>query len=129
MCPADPAIDAEDLVQAAWLKVGARLDPARSAGEQTAYLNLIIGQLATDHHRAAKRHPILPLVDWLPGGVNVEAEAIARVELAAVLGVVPLALLLFACGYSWDEIAAAQGVPLSTPRVRAVRWRQAQTEA
>jgi DNA-directed RNA polymerase specialized sigma24 family protein len=127
--PPDPAIEAEDLVQAAYAKVGNRLDTTRPAWEQGAYLCRAITQLAIDRQRACRRHPRAQLADWCPSPRDPEAEALAQLDLAALLAAVPPALVLYACGYLWTEVGAMLGVSAQSAKVRAWRWRRAQTEA
>lgn len=122
----DPAMDADDLAAMAWLRSLPHLADQYTEAQHGRYLRGAASCCAVDAQRAWRRRPHLPLEDWLPGKENVEAEAIARVELAAVLAIVPPALLHFALGYLWSEIAAAFGVPLVTPRTQAHRWRRAQ---
>lgn len=126
VCPNDPALDAEDVLQMAWLRAFKHLATLPDDEARRKYLNTTIRAVAIDHQRRMSRRPIpVQLFDQHVGG-DAEDEALALAELAATLLTVPPALLLFALGWLWEEIAAALGVPKNTLRVQGHRWRQAQ---
>ena len=131
VCPPDPALEPADLVHAAWVKVGARLDTTRPDDVQVAYLRLIIGQIATDYRRRLKWRALGGVVDERhPDPARFEGAALDRVLLAPLLAAArtdaALALLvLYGSGWAWGEIGAATGVPTNTAKTRAHRWRQA----
>jgi DNA-directed RNA polymerase specialized sigma24 family protein len=126
VCPKDPAIDEEDVLQMAWLRAGPHLAALPDDEARRKYLNVVIRTVAIDYQRRMGRRPIYaPLHDYYMGG-NAEDEALALVELAATLATVPPALLLNALGWLWEEIAAATGANKRTLMVRAHRWRSAQ---
>lgn len=122
--PPDPALEAADLVQSAWLRAHHWLDGERTEGERVKYLTTTITTTAIDHRRRMARRPTtVPLEDWAHAPGDVADEACARVLLGALLGVVPLGLLLYGLGWTWDEAAAATGTELSTVKTRAFRFR------
>jgi DNA-directed RNA polymerase specialized sigma24 family protein len=128
VCPRDPALDAQDILQSAWLRAFAHLAALPDDEARRKYLNVAIRTVAIDHQRRMARRPIpVQLFDQHIGG-DAEEEAIALAELATVLPTVPPALILYALGYEWGEIAALLGVPLITTKTRAHRWRRAQEE-
>ena len=136
VCPRDPAIDAEDLVIMAWIRTRRWLDALPGDDDRVRYLQRGIKSAAIDYRRALSHSrsgispEVCPLRDDLLSAPNdVESEVIARVDLAAIIASVPPPLLLYALGWMWSEIAAMAGVPISTPRVQAHRWRQAHMEA
>jgi DNA-directed RNA polymerase specialized sigma24 family protein len=126
VCPKDPAIDADDILQMAWLRAGPHLAALPDDEARRKYLNVAIRTVAIDYQRRMGRRPVsVQLVDRHIGG-DAEDEALALVSLAATLATVPPALLLFALGWLWEEIAAATGANKRTLMVRAHRWRSAQ---
>lgn len=125
VCPKDPALDAQDILQSAWLRAFAHLAALPDDEARRKYLNRTIRTVAIDHQRGMSRRPVAaPLYDEHVGG-DAEDEALTRAELATVLTSVPPALLLYALGWMWEEIAAALGVPMITTKTRAHRWRRA----
>lgn len=128
VCPADPAIDAEDVVQSAWVKCGALLPDLPGDLDRLRLMTRCVNQVATDHHRKAKRLPV-SLPDWHPAPSSVEAEVATRVQLEAVLALVAAgdlyaaAALLFGLGYEYREVAARQGVAAGTALSRVARFR------
>lgn len=126
ICPRDPALDAEDIMHTAWIKACAHLAALPGDDDRRKYLNRAILTVVLDHRRGAARRPILaPLYDHHIGG-NAEDEALLRVELAALLPLVPAALLWHVSGWALAEIAAALGVNVTTVATQAHRWRAAQ---
>jgi DNA-directed RNA polymerase specialized sigma24 family protein len=126
VCPKDPAVDEWDVLQMAWLRAGPHLDALPDDEARRKYLNVAIRCVAIDEQRRMGRRPVsVQLVDRHIGG-DAEGEALALVELAATLATVPPALLLFALGWLWEEIAAATGINKRTLMVRAHRFREAQ---
>jgi DNA-directed RNA polymerase specialized sigma24 family protein len=135
VCPADPAIDAEDVVQAAWLKCGALLPTLATDLDRLRLWTRCVNQVATDHHRRAQRATFVPLGDWQPGGarvergVSVEREALARVELAGVLALVAAGDLFAAAAVALavfgDGALAAVGCRRGTLGSRVSRFRAA----
>lgn len=133
--PPDPALEPADLVQSAWLKVGSKLDTERPIYEQTAYLCLIIGQIAIDHFRKLSRrtvqtfdrlYPDDDALAHLPSPERLEDTALAGLLAEKLVECVPcnrgLALvLLYAAGWRWDEIGAIIGTNATTARTRAHR--------
>jgi DNA-directed RNA polymerase specialized sigma24 family protein len=134
VCPADPAIEPEDLVQAAWLRTQSLRDaePGRDHG---GVLYRAVTQVAIEHYRRGKaRGARVELGDWHPAPGGVEALALARVELGAILADVAAgdlfalaALTAARCGNG--EAAALLGWERSTLNTRVFRWRRAHTEA
>lgn len=128
-CP-DPAVDAEDVAQAAWLRVLPRLTAERPEEEQTHYLLGAVACVAIDAQRRWRRRPRGEFGDWLPSGQDVEAEAIARAELGPILDRAVagerdvLALVLLACGLEWREVMPLVGVSRAT----IWRWHRARGE-
>jgi DNA-directed RNA polymerase specialized sigma24 family protein len=129
VCPADPAIDAEDVVQAAWLKCGALLPTLATDLDRLRLWTRCVNQVATDHHRRAQRATFVPLGDWQPGGASVEREAIARAELAGVLALVAAGDLFAAAAVALavfgDGALAAVGCRRGTLGSRVSRFRAA----
>lgn len=124
--PPDPALDAEDVVQEAWLRALPWLDAGRPEWECRAYLARAVRTVALDHRRRlARRGDCLPLAAWVPGGQDAEAEALARLALAEGLATVPPCLLAWACGWPQAEVAAALGLSVQAVKARAWRWRAA----
>jgi DNA-directed RNA polymerase specialized sigma24 family protein len=123
-CP-DPMTDAEDLTSCAWLRSLPHLTDRFTEAEHRSYLRSATSCCAVDAQRAWRRRPTAPLPDWHPSGVSVEDEALALAELGRLLALVPPALLLFACGWLWGEIAAATGTNAHTLKVQAHRFRRA----
>jgi len=128
--PNDPAIEAADLVQAAFLKVGNRLDTARSDGEQVRFLCLAISQLAIDVHRRIAKRPRAWLSPHLPSSIDVAGEAITNADLAAALAVPRRGLgeaVLLGLGYTITEIAARLDMPTGTVKTR-IHWARRSAE-
>lgn len=143
----DPAIDAEDVAQEAWLRSVRWLDGGRPEHEQVAYLRAAVRSVGIDHIRRAGRHGGAPVPldaphlgagdEWItPGEIvaapgSVEGEALARLELAEVAGAaaggdaLALAALLMGMGHTRDEIGRAWGVAGVTVSTRAHRYRAA----
>jgi DNA-directed RNA polymerase specialized sigma24 family protein len=129
VCPKDPAVDAEDVLQMAYLRAMPHLAALPDEEARRKYFNVAIRSVAIDEQRRMGRRPVtVQLHDNRPGG-NAEDEALARVELAAVLRRVPPALLLHVCGWAMAEIAPTLGENLHTLAVRTNRWRQAHRQA
>jgi RNA polymerase sigma-70 factor (ECF subfamily) len=132
--PADPALDAEDLCQGAYLKTLGRLDPARSEHEQVTYLCRALDQVAID----AARRKRLATVDTasVPECADprrdTEGEALARaaedewaarlVALGPLYG--PALALVYAGGMSYSASCAILGIPQTTLKMRLYRARK-----
>ena len=131
VCPADPAIDAEDVAHAAFVKCAALLPTLPTDLDRLRLWTRAINQVATDHHRRARRVAFLPLADWEPsGGPSVEAEALARVELhdliaRAVADPFARTAIAVALGYSGGEAAALMCCARPTVNTRVLRFRAA----
>lgn len=130
VCPADPAISAEDVAHAAYVKCAALMPTLPTDLDRLRLWTRAVNQVATDHHRRARKVAFLPLTDWQQGGDNVEAEALARVELRDIITravVDPLArtALAMALGYSGQETAALMCCARPTVGTRVMRFREA----
>jgi DNA-directed RNA polymerase specialized sigma24 family protein len=128
VCPADPAIDGEDVAHSAWLKVATLLPTLPSDLDRLRLMTRAVNQVAIDHHRRGQRHPVLPLADWHPSGENVEAEALARVELGALVTLVAAGDLFAAAAFALallggDGAMAALGCGRGTLGSRVKRFR------
>lgn len=122
--PNDPALQPADLVQAAFVKVGGRLDTTRSDGEQIAFLCTAIRQVAIDHRRRLANRPRAALSPLLPDPCDVAREAIDRADLDAALATPRRGLgeaVLLGLGYTYTEIAARLALPLGTVKTR-IHW-------
>lgn len=129
--PPDPAIEAGDLVNTALLKAWRWLDGERSEEERLKYLHTAIDSVANSARRGYRGRGIaqtMPLEEWRPSGANVEAQAIARANLGAIVALVlagdvfAAAVLAYAlCGGT--EGAAMLGWPQSTFNTRVWRFR------
>lgn len=143
----DPAIDAEDVAQEAWLRSARWLDGGRPGHERAAYLRAAVRAVAIDHIRRVRRCGWADSLDApqragdgedraaagelvaAPG--SVEGAALARLELAEVAGAaaggdaLALAALLMGMGHTRDEIGRAWGVAGVTVSTRAHRYRAA----
>ena len=130
ICPVDPAISAEDVVHSAFLKCGALLPTLPTDLDRLRLWTFACNQVATDAHRRAQRVAFLPLADWTPSGDNVEAEALARVELhdliaRAVADPFARTAIAVALGYSGGEAAALCHCARPTVNTRVLRFRAA----
>jgi DNA-directed RNA polymerase specialized sigma24 family protein len=128
---ADPAIEPEDLVQGAYLKVGALLDESRPWWEQAAFLRRAIDQIAFVANRRWHLHPRETLRDVHRCPGDTAARAITAVLLADALatprpGLAEVALL--GVGYSIAEIGALRGLSPTAVKSRIHRGRQATRE-
>lgn len=131
VCPPDPALDAEDLVQQAWVKAHKWLDGDRSESDRMKYLYTAVTSVALDSRRRTKRRAIGGTVDeWFPDPARFEDVALDRVTLAPLLDEAlqsraGLAVLLIGMGHTWDDATARAGVG----RIGVHRYRQAHKEA
>lgn len=128
--PPDPMLDAEDLVQMAWIKAKPWLDGDRPVEEQRAYLMTTINTLAIDQRRRRACRPTVPLEDWHARSTRFEDDALDCVLLAPLVDEAQRcsagrAVLLIGAGYTWREAAKIAGA--STTNI--TRWRQAHAEA
>lgn len=124
--PADPALEAEDLAQQAWLLVGGRLDALPTDGDRARVLCRTITNLAINHYRRLARHPRVTLVDVYFAADDPAGEALLAAELDAALTTPRLGLaeaVLHGLGYTYDEIAARVGVGRGTVCSRISRSR------
>lgn len=144
----DPAIDAEDVAQEAWLRSARWLDGNRSRDEQVAYLRAAARAVAIDHIRRVRRRGGAAVCldapqrtadgegwsapgELIPAPISVEDAALARADLAEIVGAavkgnaMALTALLLGLGHTAGEIAAATGVARVTVSTRALRWRAA----
>lgn len=129
----DPAVDAEDLVQSAFLKTLGRLDGTRPVAQQIIYLRRAIDQVALDAGRRRRFVAADPgaLPECADPRRDTEGEALAREaddEWAGRLAALdakcgPAAALVFCAGFSYREASAALGVLPTTLRMRLVRAR------
>ena len=130
VCPPDPAISAEDVAHAAFVKCAALLPTLPTDLDRLRLWTRAVNQVATDAHRRAQRVAFLPLADWTPSGDNVEAEALARVELhdliaRAVVDPFARTAIAVALGYSGHEAAALCCCARPTVNTRVLRFRAA----
>lgn len=131
--PPDPALEPCDLVQAAWLKTDAarRAEPGR---DHTGLLFRALGQVATDHRRRLKTHPVAALEeDWYPDPARFEDAVLDRLLLApywlaAATNPHLLAVVLMGLGFDQWATASAMGCKRSTVGTHVWRWRQAERQ-
>ena len=58
VCPKDPALDAEDVLQMAWLRAWAHLVTLPDDEARRKYLNVTIRTVAIDYQRRMNRRPV-----------------------------------------------------------------------
>lgn len=119
----DPAVEPADLVAQAWVKVLPILGGLAGELDCLRLLMQATNQAAIDCHRKAARRPRGAFGAWLPSGQDVAAEALARVELTALLasGAGAVYAVMIAAGWSRREVGAACGLAAAT--INGARWR------
>ena len=111
----DPAIEPEDVVQTAWLKVLPIL-AGTPEDNRVGLLKWGCKMAKLDLYRRAKLRRHEPLDDWQPSPQRAEDEAIARLELRpiverAVVGdPASVALVALGMGYTWPDVKRGLGV-------------------
>lgn len=121
---ADPAWDAEDLVQAAWLRGLPLLADIPNDRERAHYLTRLAKNVAIDRWRWKRTRPTAPLYDDQPARNDLEDEALAAATLARLAPGVPPALLLHAAGYPFPEAARLTGQTLGAVTMATHYWRR-----
>jgi RNA polymerase sigma factor (sigma-70 family) len=123
--PGDPALEPADLVQHAYVRVGARLDALATDQDRANILCRTITRLAVDHYRRLGRRPQVPLTDEqvaAPGDLAGDAETAEALDAALAtprLGLAECALL--GLGYTQVQIAERLGILPATVRTRIHR--------
>lgn len=120
----DPALDAGDLCQTAWLRGLDRLAAIPTDAERAAYLVRLARNAGVDAWRRHRRRPTVPLDDALAGAGDAAEEAVAALALVAAAVAAPPAVLLHALGYGWEEVGARTGQCANTAKTGAFRWRR-----
>jgi RNA polymerase sigma-70 factor (ECF subfamily) len=115
--------DAHDAAQEALAKVCVRLKQFRGESQFSTWLHRLVLNTCRDAHARRRVHE--PLADDLRAAHDVTE---LRRDLCESLGAVPeqqarVVLLKHALGYSFEEIAAADGVPVGTAKCQAHRGR------
>ena len=115
--------DARDAAQEALAKVSVRLKEFRGDSQFSTWLHRLVLNTCRDAHARRRVHE--PLADDLHATHDVSE---LRRELCASLAEVPeqqarVVLLKHAIGWSFEEIAAADGVPVGTAKCQAHRGR------
>lgn len=119
---------AEDAVQEAYLRIWAsacHYDPAR--GHALAWMTRIMRNVAIDHFRRARQVQRYTVADDEAPDVSVDPEPVEdRLDLTAALGVLPPEQRDTICrvviqGWTHEEVAMHEGVPLPTTKSRAQR--------
>jgi RNA polymerase sigma factor (sigma-70 family) len=126
--PGDPALEPADLVQHAYVRVGARLDALATDQDRANILCRTITRLAVDHYRRLGRRPQVPLTDEradalvAPGDLAGDAETAEALDAALAtprLGLAECALL--GLGYTYAQIAERLGIQRTTVATRIHR--------
>jgi RNA polymerase sigma-70 factor (ECF subfamily) len=125
--------DAQDLVQETLLRVRRGLETYQP-GSLPAWLSRIVTNVFLDEVRRRRRRPADPLLDDAervlpPSAAADEASEDLSDEVQGALSALPdefrtAVVLCDVVGMSYDEIAAAQGVPVGTVRSRIHRGRR-----
>lgn len=125
------AEDADDATQEALAKVCVRLEQFRGGARFSTWLHRLVVNTCLDavERRKARAHE--PLADDLASGDDPVHSAriseLRRELCSALAGVSPqqaqVVLLKDALGYSFEEIAAAAGIPVGTAKCHAHRGR------
>jgi RNA polymerase sigma-70 factor (ECF subfamily) len=115
--------DAHDAAQEAMAKVCVRLEQFRGDSQFSTWLHRLVLNTCRDAYARRRVHE--PLADDLQAGHDVSE---LRRELCESLAEVPeqqarVVLLKHAIGLSFEEIAAADGVPVGTAKCQAHRGR------
>lgn len=119
---------AEDAVQEAYLRVWAsavQYDPAR--GHALAWMSRIMRNVAIDHLRRVRKAQRYLESDEATPAISVEPEPVEdRLDLDAALNALPPEQRDTICrvvieGWTHEEVAAHEGVPLPTAKSRAQR--------
>lgn len=114
----DPALDEDDLLQAAWLRAHDAVETL-AGDDRKRYLQRALRHTGIDlfRRRKVRGGAAVPITDRTPSRDDVEAEAIVRVELDRAIatgGKAALAALLVAVGYSVHDAQRLLGVSKTT---------------
>jgi RNA polymerase sigma-70 factor (ECF subfamily) len=123
--------DASDAAQEALAKVCVRLEQFRGGSQFSTWLHRLVVNTCLDAAERRKARVHEQLGDHLPSGDDPARDAgnseLRRELCSALAGVSPeqaqVVLLKDALGYSFEEIAAAAGMPVGTAKCHAHRGR------